>query len=654
MKLRTKFSFFVFLSLLVPILVIGLFINFKMAQILEKDLRRANEYLLDNIAVQLENELKALENAINNLVEENVIGYYLMGSTSTFQSKLEPLFLDFPEVHRVHYVPTGAGSSIAQPTQYPSYDEEIDQEPMWQAEWAECSIDQMLVWDGPYQAPDGENSLIYPGPAYSISKKSYGILFFEISLEDLKAKVVDNLETKHREIRLITSQGVDYLTGTDFSETALFQTKEIKNGDSGLITLQGKTFLPFIKPITTMDAYVLILENQNSAFASKNAIRSFIIIVSLIAFLGSLIVMALIVQKMLIKPLEMLQLMADQVAIGNLKAKAKLNRKDEFGHLQNSFNQMIDSLKDVITLLIQSSDKVQNVGYELYQSFTGLATSNEQNDELINELARIMEDQSVNLAESSNLTTHITNSLQEFSEQMGDVKGHSTQVLHSAKNGQDVIQHAVQMISDINQNVQNIMGGIDDLKIKAGEINEIIELISQITEQTNLLALNASIEAARAGKAGQGFSVVAQEIRNLADQSRGAADRIGDLIHLIQGGVNELNTDIRTQVMEFNKGVEVIGSAGITFSQIVEAILNVDAKLKGMNDQIQEITDASEQIAKNISQVAVSAEESATGTEEIAASSDENLKVVQKLDSLVSHLQKLSEELGNLKNRFIL
>ncbi|MCK4258314.1 MAG: hypothetical protein KAX49_05015 [Halanaerobiales bacterium] len=244
---------------------------------------------------------------------------------------------------------------------------------------------------------------------------------------------------------------------------------------------------------------------------------------------------------------------------------------------------MTQSLREIIFLLIQASEEIQNTSSELYSSFQEITASNTLNNQLINELSEISENQSLNLTESSNLTSNIFLSLKNFANEIAEAKENSTQVLKNADKGQAELHNTIKTIHNINENTHSIIVTIDELNSKSREINEITNLIHQITAQTNLLALNAAIEAARAGESGLGFAVVADEIRNLSEQSRKATEHIEILINEVQTQINHVSNKVQDQLNDFKGEVSNVDNIGKIFGQIVHDTLIVDRNIQKMN-----------------------------------------------------------------------
>lgn len=624
-----------------------------MGRALKQDVNQINQLVLEKAKYRLEEQVEDVTQKFEQAIFDREFGYYLYGDVESFKIGVDQLQLDVPALRRV-YIHLTEDDLPADPFGvYPTFDEGIDAIPEWDASWLERPVDDLFVWDGPYITPDGVQALVYLAPAYSLaSSQSYGLVSFEVDFAKLKEQIVGDLETEDKKFYFLTTTGQDYQEDFDFSEFSAFSN--LVNGETSVenITHSGADYLAYLTPLPSLNSYLLVLEDKKSAFAANRSLSWFIFYLSLTAFLVALIALSLFTERMLIRPLNQLREVVRQVADGDLSVRINYQRTDELGQVGTMFNQMVQSIKDLITLLVSTGEQVQITSQELYSSFQEMAVSNQQNNEVIGELARIAEDQSIHLTESSQLSEDIYGSIRQFSEQMRDVNGHSTEVRNKAQQGKLEIEETTRMIAGLNEDIQKITFGMGDLRTKSEEINMVIDLITQITEQTNLLALNASIEAARAGEAGRGFAVVAQEIRKLAEQSHQAADRIGQLIYQVQTGVKGLQKEIQDQMENFQKSVVKVENTGDTFDQIRGNILDIDQMIDGMNQQIRTISGSSETINQNITEVASQAEESSASSEEIAASSDENNRMIQRMRQLVDSMHELADKLGEVQKQF--
>lgn len=653
MKIRTKFLLIFMAFLLIPIGVIGLVVNSNMGRVLKQDVNQINRLVLEKAQSRLEEQVEDVTQKFQQVINDRAFGYYLYGDVESLKIEIDQLLADISVLDRVYIHLTADNLPVDPFNVYPAFDEEMEVFPEWETNWLERPLDELFVWDGPYTTPDGVPTLVFLAPAFSLAgTKSYGLVSFEVNINKLKEQVVGDLETVDKKFYFLSATGRDYHTGFDFSTFSAYSN--LVKGEVLVenVKMDEKDYLAYLTPLPSLNSYLLVLENEKTAFASKRSLSWFIFYLSLAVFLVALLALSFFTERILIRPLNQLKEVLNKMTAGDLSVEINYQRTDELGQVGKMFNQMIRSIKDLITLLVSTGEKVQKTSQELYTSFQEMAVSNQQNNEIIGELARIAEDQSIHLTESSQLSGDIYSSIRQFSEQMRDVNGHSTDVRENAQQGKLEIEETTQMIGGLNNDIQKIALGMSDLRTKSEEINLVIDLITQITEQTNLLALNASIEAARAGEAGRGFAVVAQEIRKLAEQSHQAADRIGQLIYQVQTGVNGLQTEIQAQMEDFQESVIKVEHTGETFDQIRGRILDIDQMIDGMNQQVSMISHSTETINQNISEVASQAEESSASSEEIAASSDENNRMLQRMKQLVDSMHGLADELGEVQKRF--
>ncbi len=156
-----------------------------------------------------------------------------------------------------------------------------------------------------------------------------------------------------------------------------------------------------------------------------------------------------------------------------------------------------------------------------------------------------------------------------------------------AEEGNQVIHKGIDQMATIRENFTSVLRAINTLGATSGDIMNIVEMITKIAKQTNLLALNAAIEAARAGDQGKGFSVVAQEVRKLAEQSSIAAKEIGERINLIQSEIQHTEEIIEVVNGEVELGESLIEVAGETFNSIFQKIEDVSNQMMNLSASME-------------------------------------------------------------------
>ena len=329
----------------------------------------------------------------------------------------------------------------------------------------------------------------------------------------------------------------------------------------------------------------------------------------------------------------------------NLAYRIPVDRSDEFGHIAASFNHMFDEFRDMTKEFQASADIVD-------QSAIQLTETAEQSAEATQSIAQSITEVAGSTQEQMDYVTKTKEEVDAFSEgvdkslaTMNTICRHVEVTTQMTQEGGKLVQATVEQMHSIADTVEHSSAVIEKLGERSKEIGAIIDTISGIAEQTNLLALNAAIEAARAGEHGRGFSVVAEEVRKLAEESQGAATKISDLIAAIQKETGAAVSAMETGRAEAEKGRANVQSTGEGFKAIMERIEGIHSDTQLIMGTIQDIDESgkkivgytdnihgsSQKISSSTETVSAAAEEQSAGMEEIAASSRQLAEQAQKL-----------------------
>ncbi|KEO82412.1 methyl-accepting chemotaxis protein [Tumebacillus flagellatus] len=342
----------------------------------------------------------------------------------------------------------------------------------------------------------------------------------------------------------------------------------------------------------------------------------------------------------------------ESVAGGNL-ALPELNAgtDDEVGAMTRSMNRMVQDLRSMMSQVRDASWQVAASSEELNASAEQTNRATELIVGAIQDIAAgtehqvsIVEDGRHVLQEINNRIENITKSTEIAAERANDASA-------IAESGNQAIQSALDQMTSISQTITELAAVIEGLGESSKYIGKIVETITGIAGQTNLLALNAAIESARAGEHGRGFSVVANEVRMLAEQSTDSAKQIGEYIHRIQESIAHAVQGMESSIREVRAGENVVFVAGESFSQIQQSITLVAKSIKEVSVEAREMV-ASTQLSDAMRKIAEVAESSSTGTQYVSASTEEQLATMEEVYASSTSLSQMAEELQRLVGKF--
>ena len=320
-----------------------------------------------------------------------------------------------------------------------------------------------------------------------------------------------------------------------------------------------------------------------------------------------------------------------------LDIETKKNESEELSGLLNK------SIKD-------ASDSSENLSHVAKNLSDGINDANKAAEHTMTSIINIAESTSLQrdlTTEAYDVISDISHQLMNIAERISTVSGYARDCFNMTNNGNRVITSAINQIEIINVNSTKLTEEINLLGEKSAEIGQITAIIDSIAEQTNLLSLNASIEAARAGEAGKGFSVVATEIRKLADQSKNAIIKINDLILEVQNKIEETITITNESNSSVNEGMNIITSAGEIFEKILSSVNEITSYSNSVSENVQNVYNHSQSVVSSINETKMASETISKASQEVAAASEEQNATLEEINSIAEKLYSMSSVLKN-------
>lgn len=317
--------------------------------------------------------------------------------------------------------------------------------------------------------------------------------------------------------------------------------------------------------------------------------------------------------KSIRKPLIALSESAEKISQGDLTQHIEVRTHDEIGKLAQSFNEMSAKLKQVIQAVQNSIENVAASSEELTASAGQTAQATEHITSSIEQFSNSNEHQNDMIEKSSVQLNEMDRGLSHMVDTTSHMMESSIDSSKTAQAGGELVQKTAGQMQTIEQAVKEAELVIQGLEQKSKDITNILGVINGIADQTNLLALNAAIEAARAGEAGRGFSVVAEEVRKLAEQSGSSSKEIESLTNEIVEEIEKSQNMFKQVAGEVQSGLNITNETKISFEKITDKTSEMTEQMKQMNGTAKELSHGSNDISHAVNQIKELSRESSAG-----------------------------------------
>ncbi len=340
--------------------------------------------------------------------------------------------------------------------------------------------------------------------------------------------------------------------------------------------------------------------------------RSLQLISTLLALLVGIIA-ALVITRQITRPIQETLAVVERIASGDLSHNIQVTRRDELGVLQQGIQRMGTTLRELISGIRDGVTQIASAAEELsaVTEQTSAGVNSQKIETAVQEVARNAEQASLAAADADG----------------------------QARAGDKVVAEAITQIERLAAEVARSTDAMAHLQQESNKIGSVMDVIKAVAEQTNLLALNAAIEAARAGEAGRGFAVVADEVRGLAQRTQKSTEEIEGLVAGLQNGTQQVANVMNNSRSLTDSSVELTRKAGVSLENITRTVSNIQS----MNQQIAAAAEQQSAVAEEISRSIVNvrdvSEQTATASEETAKSSVELARLGSQLQQMVSHFR---------------
>ncbi|MDD2059322.1 methyl-accepting chemotaxis protein [Pseudomonas sp. GD03860] len=360
--------------------------------------------------------------------------------------------------------------------------------------------------------------------------------------------------------------------------------------------------------------------NQTAADQYSHAVA--LVIGLLLAATLLTLLCALLLTRSIVKPIDEALQAAERIAEGDLTRRIEADGQDEAARLLRAMAKMQNKLRDTLQLIAGSA--------------TQLASAAEELNSVTDESARGLQQQNNEIEQAATAVTEMTSAVEEVARNAVSTSEASQAATRSAGDGRDLVLETVTAIERMSVDVQGTADLIGNLAEESRDIGKVLDVIRGLADQTNLLALNAAIEAARAGEAGRGFAVVADEVRALAHRTQQSTSEIERMIGSIQGGTEQAVNSMRNSTERAESTLNIARGAGLALDTITDAVAQINERNLVIASAAEEQAQVAREVDRNLVNINDLSVQSATGAHQTSAASAELSRLAVDLNGLVA------------------
>ena len=367
--------------------------------------------------------------------------------------------------------------------------------------------------------------------------------------------------------------------------------------------------------------YDIQLQRRDAESAQARSLQLISTVLALLVGISA----AFIITRQITRPLQETLAVVERIASGDLSHNIQVTRRDELGVLQQGIQRMGTTLRELISGIRDGVTQIASAAEEL-------SAVTEQTSAGVNS-------QKIETDQVATAMHEMTATVQEVARNAEQASQAASAADGQAREGDKVVAEAIAQIERLADEVARSTDAMAHLQQESNKIGSVMDMIKAVAEQTNLLALNAAIEAARAGEAGRGFAVVADEVRGLAQRTQKSTEEIEGLVAGLQNGTQQVANVMNNSRSLTDSSVELTRKAGVSLENITRTVSNIQS----MNQQIAAAAEQQSAVAEEISRSIVNvrdvSEQTATASDETAKSSVELARLGSQLQQMVSHFR---------------
>jgi len=648
LTIRQKVFTVILITSLIPTLLLGFFSYRNANSVLSSELQNSTKQLVEKIEESTEIYLQGFEQNINVLSDHEDI--LLAGIQQNPEEALKNFATykdNNPDVENVYMGTPDKRMYVYPPAELPA-----DFDPTSRGWYSQAVNSDAPVWTEPYVDTATKKIVVSVAKAVKdpATNQIVGVVGIDISLDTL-GQMVKNMNVGQNGYIILLNPSGKIMVHPDQTlvdqELPVEELKVAVSQQSGIVdyTYQGEDrFGVYDTFAKTNWKFIGVLAYNEIEQATNKILMQTLLFCLVFGILA--VIIGIAITNGFTKALKNLVEDTVKIGTGDFRVKATVNSKDETGILAETLNQMTGQLSALMNNVSKVTERVSSSADDLAASAEQTSASSQEVTSTVGQIAAGATDQAVQAEKGSALVMELASKFDYLGKNSNEMVNSSQAVKQANEYGLKTVNHLLNNTEYAKTAILKVDEVIENLNAKSEQIGNILGAITSIADQTNLLALNASIEAARAGEAGRGFSVVAEEIRKLAEQSAGSAESIRAIVgniqretHLAVGAMKEVRNqsdDTAQSVTEVNR----------SFADISQAIQEITSKISLTTSFIQEMTKDSSQLVGVIQNISAVSEQTAAAAEEVSASMEQTTSAVGEVAKTAEQLNYLSKTLS--------